>query len=148
MSWLTSLFSFISKPIADLSGSYRERKRIAAEMAASIATAECNLKLAKLDAEAKRLANQEGNDADYDLQVLKNRRESLMDEVIITVFLGLFIAHFIPHLQPYMANGWQAMGYKGAPWYFEFVIVGIAVSTLGLMRLFRAFWGQRGIKPK
>jgi len=43
-------------------------------MAASIATAEGNLKLAKLDAEAKCLANQEGNDADYDLQVLKNRR--------------------------------------------------------------------------
>jgi len=54
------------------------------------------------------------------------------------VFLGLFIANFIPQLQPYMANGWQTMGYKGAPWYFEFVIVGIAVSTLGLMRLFRA----------
>jgi len=38
-------------------------------------------------------------------------------------------------------KGWQAMDYKGAPWYFEFVIVGIAVSKLGLMRLFRAFWG-------
>jgi hypothetical protein len=76
-------------------------------MAASIATAEGNLKLAKLDAESKRLANQEGNDADYDQQVLKNRRELIMDEIIITVFLG------------------------------------IAVSTLGLMRLFRAFWGAR-----
>jgi len=49
---------------------------------------EGNLKLAKLDPEAKRLANQEGNDADYDLQILKNRRESLMDEIIITVFWG------------------------------------------------------------
>jgi len=52
MSWITSLYSFISKSIADLSGSYRERKRIATEMEASIATAE-------------------GNDADYDLQVLR-----------------------------------------------------------------------------
>ena len=40
------------------------------------------------------------------------------------------------------------MGYKGAPWYFEFVIVGIAVSTLGLMRLFRAFWGGRSNSKK
>jgi len=110
-------------------------------MAASIATTEGNL---KLDAEAKHLANQKGNDSDYDLQVLKNRRVSIMDEIIITVFLGLFIAHFILQLQQYMANGWQAMGYKGAPWYFEFVIVSIAVSTLGLMRLFRAFWGSKG----
>ena len=36
MSWISSLFSFISVPIADLSGSYRERKRIVAEIAASI----------------------------------------------------------------------------------------------------------------
>ncbi|WP_369814933.1 hypothetical protein [Moritella sp. JT01] len=43
-------------------------------MAASITTAEGDLKLAKLDAEAKRLANQEGNDADYDLQVLRFQR--------------------------------------------------------------------------
>ena len=35
------------------------------------------------------------------------------------------------------------MGYTGAPWYFEFIIVGIAVSTLGLMRLFRPFWRVR-----
>jgi len=61
---------------------------------------------------AASIATAEGNDADYDLQVLKNRYESVTDEIIITVFLGLFIVHFIP--QP-------------------FVIVGIAVSTLGLM---------------
>ena len=109
MSWLTSLFSFISAPIADLSGSYRERKRIAAEMAASIATAEGNLKLAKLDAEAKRLANQEGNDADYDLQVLKNRRESIMDEIIITVFWVCSL----PTLYHSCSRIWQ-MG--GKPW--------------------------------
>jgi len=70
MSWITSIFSFIS---------------------ASIGTAEANLKLAKVDVEAKRLANQEGNDADHDLQVLKYRRESIMDEIIITEFFGLFI---------------------------------------------------------
>jgi len=68
------------------------------------------------------------------------------DEIIITVFLGFFIAHFIPQLQPYMANAWQAMGYKSPPWYFEFVIVGIVVSTLGLMRLFRAFRGSKNTK--
>ncbi|KXO10877.1 hypothetical protein AKG98_719 [Moritella sp. JT01] len=94
--WLISkwAFSFISKPIEDLSGSYRERKCIAAEMATSIATAGGNLKLVKLEAEAKRLANQKGNDADYDLQVLKNRRELLMDQTIITVFLGFFISFY------------------------------------------------------
>jgi len=64
-------------------------------------------------------------------------------KLLLWYFLGLFIAHFVPQLQPYIADGWQAMGYQGAAWYFEFVIVRIAVSTLELMRLFRAFRGVR-----
>ncbi|MGI2072640.1 hypothetical protein [Shewanella baltica] len=140
MSWIASFISFFTNPVADLSGGYRERKRIAAETAASVASAEVNLKIARFAAEAKRLENQENNDSSYDQTVLNNRRESLMDELIIFVFLGLFICHFIPVMQPYMNGGWLAMGYSGAPWFFEFVIVGVAVSTLGLMRLFRAFW--------
>ncbi|RTR33530.1 hypothetical protein [Shewanella atlantica] len=143
MGWISKLFSFLTNPIADLTGGYRERKRIASVMAADVATAENNLKIAKFKAQAARVERQEDNDAGYDLTVLNNRRETKMDELIIIVFLGLFLCHFIPVMQPYMAGGWQAMGYKGAPWYFEFVIVGIAVSTLGLMRLFRAFWRAR-----
>ena len=139
MNWLKSLFGFLSNPIADLTGSYRERKRISAEMAADVATAENNLKIARFNAKAKRLENQDLHDVDYDTQVLRNRAESIMDNIVIVVFLGLMIAHFIPYTQPFMLSGWKSMGYSGAPWYFEFVIIGIAVSTLGLMRLFRLF---------
>lgn len=146
MGWISSLFSFLTNPIADLTGGYRERKKVAADMAADIARAEGNLKIARFNAQAARAERQEQNDSDYDQTVLANRRESLMDEIIIVVFLGLFLAHFVPVLQPYMAGGWEAMGYHGAPWYFEFVIVGICVSTLGLMRLFRAFWGKENKK--
>ena len=140
MPWLKSIFSFLTDPIADLTGGYRERKRISSEMAASIATAECNLKIAKFKAEETRLLNTENNDTDYDMQVLKNRKNTYMDEIIIIFFLALFAMHFLPSTQPIMLKGWIAMGYKGAPWYFEFIIVGIAVSTLGLMRLFRVFF--------
>ena len=143
MGWLKTLVSFITDPIADLTGGYVERKRIAAEMAADVARAENNFKIAQFEAKAKRCMQAEQNDADYDFLVLKNRDKTIMDEVIILFFLGLFVCHFIPTMQPYMHKGWQAMGYGGAPWYFEFVIVGIAVSTLGLMRLFRAFWGNK-----
>lgn len=139
MRLLSKILSFFTNPVADLTGSYRERKRIAAETAASVAMAEANFKIAQFEAKARRCEQAEQNDADYDLLVLKNRNKTLMDEVIILFFLALFICHFIPIMQPYMAAGWKAMGYTGAPWYFEFVIVGIAVSTLGLMRLFRAF---------
>ena len=148
MGWLKTLVSFITDPIADLTGGYVERKRIAAEMAADVARAENNFKIAQFEAKAKRCMQAEQNDADYDFLVLKNRDKTIMDEVIILFFLGLFVCHFIPAMQPYMHKGWQAMGYEGAPWYFEFVIVGIAVSTLGLMRLFRAFWGSKSGNKK
>lgn len=140
MPWLKSIFSFFTNPIADLTGGYRERKRIASETAGNIATAESNLKIAKFKAEENRLLNSENNDTDYDMQVLKNRKNTYMDEIIIVFFLALFAMHFLPSTQPIMLKGWTAMGYKGAPWYFELIIVGIAVSTLGLMRLFRIFF--------
>ncbi len=140
MSLLKSIIAFFTNPIADFTGSYRERKRIASEMAASIATAEGNLKIARLTAETNRLISTENNDTDYDMQVLKNRKNTYMDEIIITFFLVLFAMHFFKQTQPIMQSGWLAMGYQGAPWYFEFIIVGIAVSTLGLMRLFRIFF--------
>ncbi len=148
MGLLSKVISFFTNPVADLTGSYRERKRIAAETAASVAMAEANFKIAQFEAKARRCEQAEQNDADYDLLVLKNRDKTFMDEVIILFFLALFICHFIPAMQPYMAAGWKAMGYTGAPWYFEFVIVGIAVSTLGLMRLFRAFWGRSKTETK
>ncbi|MCL1072989.1 hypothetical protein [Shewanella dokdonensis] len=150
MGWLTSVFNFFTNPVADLVGGYTERKKIAAETAADEAKAKSALKIAKLNAQARkveldaeRTAATEENDSSYDNQVLANRRDSYADEFIIAVFLGIFIAHFIPALQPYMHAGWVAMGYTGIPWWYEFVIVGICVSTLGLMRLFRIFWGVR-----
>ena len=136
MGWFKSVLSFITNPIADLTGGYVERKLIAAEMAADVARAENNFKIAQFEAKARRCMQAEQNDAHYDLLVLKNRDKTLMDEVIILFFLGLFVCHFIPSMQPYMQKGWQAMGYNGAPWYFEFVIMGIAVSIIWLMRAF------------
>ncbi|KZN31769.1 hypothetical protein N475_04740 [Pseudoalteromonas luteoviolacea DSM 6061] len=143
MSTLNAILSFITNPIADLTGSYRERKRIAMEMAAEVARAEHNFKIAQFNAQTQRCLQAEQNDADYDLLVLKRRDRTIMDEVIILFFLTLFVLHFIPVMQPYMADGWEAMGYNGVPWYVEFIMVGITVSTLGLMRLFRTFWGKK-----
>lgn len=137
---LSKLLGFFTNPFADVIGGWQARKTIAAENAATIATAEVNLKVAKFNAKAQRLNNQATNDADYDMQVLRNRNESLMDNFVIITVFTIWLAHFIPITQPYMASGWKAMGYQGAPWWLEFLIVGIGVSTLGLMRLFRAFW--------
>lgn len=142
MSLFVKALSFFSNPIADLSGSFRERKRISAESTARVVEAEIDLKISKLNAKSEQAKRQHVSDSDYDMQVLRNRGETIMDNVVIFVYLGLMIAHFIPFFQPYMLNGWKAMGYDGAPWFFEFVNIGIVVSTLGLMRLFKIFMSQ------
>lgn len=146
MGIFAKILSFLTNPIADLTGSYRERKKIAAESARDIAQAEVDFKVAKLVAKTRRLEEQETNDADYDMQVLKNRAETFMDDFFIIVFLTIFIMHFIPATQPYMHKGWLAMGYNGVPWFMEFILVGVAVSTLGLMRLFRVFFRMKNDK--
>ncbi|OEG72314.1 hypothetical protein BEL05_04875 [Shewanella colwelliana] len=141
MGWLKSVLSFLTNPIADLTGGYRERQRIAAEMTADVATAENNLKIAKFNAKAKRLEKQEDNDFNYDQQVLENDANSVFPEIVKLYFIVIFSLHFIPQMQPYMAKGWEAV--RAAPWYFEFIMIGLVVSTFGLMRLFRAFWRQK-----
>lgn len=112
-------------------------KQVVAEQAAK-----SGLRLAKLGARSRRFQQQHQATTDYDQKVLDNRRFTLMDEVIIAVWLGVFVAHFIKPLQPYMKGGWAAMGYTDGPaWWFEFGMVGILVSTLGLMALFKIWTG-------
>ncbi len=85
------------------------------------------------------------SDSSYDGQVLRNRGKTYADEMLIFIFMGIFVMHFIPSTQPYMADGWAAMGYSDGPaWFFEFALVGILISTLGLMGIFRIMMGAGG----
>jgi uncharacterized ion transporter superfamily protein YfcC len=104
-----------------------------------IAQAKVNLDVAKLTAKIKQQETQAANDMTYDMQVLKNRRESLIDEFIIIGFFMIMILTFIPATQATMAAGWAAL--NDTAWWFEFGIVGILVSTLGLKDVLRIFIG-------
>lgn len=121
---------------------YRAVKEKRIHQAVAEQEAAHGVKLAKLGAKQRRFEMKHQATTDYDQQVLENRRFTIMDEVLIAVWLGVFIAHFIKPLQPYMKVGWQAMGYNsGPPWWFEFGMVGILISTLGLMALFKLWKG-------
>lgn len=143
MPWLTKLFSFLTNPLADVVGGWNERKNIAASSAAQIAEAEVALKLTKLTAKAKQIERESEMDFDYDTQVLKNRNNTFADELIIMIWFIVFMMHFIPATQPYMNAGWVSMGYIDGPaWWFEFGMVGILVSTLGLFRILKLMIGR------
>jgi hypothetical protein len=147
MGFLGKILSFISNPIADIVGGWQGRKTIAAQSAAEIKAAEVAFKIKRFEIKERALERKLDQDFDYDMQVLNNRQNSMADELIILVFFAVFLLHFVPSTQSYMQLGWAAMGYTdGPPWWFEFGMVGILVSTLGLMRVLRLFAGRFG-KP-
>jgi hypothetical protein len=114
-------------------------KKIKEKGKLDIQQAKVDLDLAKLKAQIKQQQTQAANDMTYDMQVLKNRRESLIDEFIIVGFFIIMILTFIPATQATMAQGWKAL--NDTAWWFEFGIVGILVSTLGLKDVLRIFLG-------
>lgn len=147
MVWLKPVLRFFANPVADAVGSWSARKEVAAKSAARIAEAKVDFKVAKFEARAERERRELSMDGDYDMMVLKNKDRTFADEIVIGTFLTTYAAHFIPKTQPYMASGWSAMGYGDSPaWWFEFAMVGILVSTLGLMRLLKLFFTKKGVK--
>lgn len=125
-----SLFGPVIDLISNVAGSYQARKKVAEENAAKIEEAKIKIKLAKLKTKAEQVRSEQANANNYDLQVLKNRNNSYMDEIMIIFVLVLVIIHFIPYFQPYLKTGWTSL--KSAPIWFQFVVVGCFVSTLGL----------------
>ena len=130
----------IIRPIIGIFDIDAETRKIKTAGRQKIASAKINLKVAKINAKAKIEDTRATNDISYDMQVLMNRGKSITDDILLLSFVLLVVCHFVPPLQPYMRNGWFAMGYDHAPWWLEFGIVGILVSTLGLMGVIRLFF--------
>lgn len=103
----------------------------------AIKKAEVSLKIAQHEAHAARLQRMDAADSDYDLQAQIEKRYTLADELLTLCVIFLVGSHFF--YPEALAAGWAAMGYSSAPWWLEFIIIGVFVSVFGLMRLFRAF---------
>ena len=154
IGWIVKGILGLGSSVSDAYQANQESKseRVKAKAKQQIAEIEGKTKvtMAKIDADvaeqnarAKAAERIENHTQDYDMRVLKNRDKTYADEFIIIVWFFVFLAHFITWTQPNMAAGWAAMGYKDGPaWWFEFGMVGILVSTLGLMRVLRLFVGN------
>lgn len=131
------VLGFLTRPVTAWVEGRESRKYMKEEGALAIKKAEVALKVSKFEAEAKRLTIMDASDADYDKHAQMERRYTMADEVLIFCTIVLVASHFF--FPESLAAGWEAMGYSGAPWWLEFIIVGVFVSVFGLMRLFRAF---------
>jgi hypothetical protein len=131
------VLGFLSRPVTAWVEGRESRKYMKEEGALAITKAKVALKVSKFEAEAERLKTLDAADSDYDKQAQMERRYTLADELLIVCVILLVGAHFF--FPASLAAGWAAMGYTSAPWWLEFIIVGVFVSVFGLMRLFRAF---------
>lgn len=134
-----NLLGGVVNTVGDVVKRDQQIKKIKEKGKLDIQQAKVDLDLAKLKAQIKQQSTQAHNDMTYDMQVLKNRRESFIDEFIILGFFVIMILTFIPATQATMAAGWKAL--NDTAWWFEFGIVGILVSTLGLKDVLRIFVG-------
>jgi hypothetical protein len=137
MNIISGIVNFFTKPVADIVGGWQGRKNAAAQTVKELALLEGDLKKARITADIKRVENQDSNDTDYDQKVLDNRKYTYMDDFLILWCLSLVTMHFIPYTAVYMGVGWDALA--KSPWWFQFTMLGIMISTLGLMRLFRMY---------
>lgn len=138
------MLGFITKLGKVVYDKYKESSKRSAELSKikmagefEIAKAKSQLKIAKMVANTEQVKRESQQNLTYDMRVLKNRRETLSDELIIIGFFMILILTFVPQTQHSMIIGWEAL--KHAPWWFEFGIVGILVSTLGLKDVLRMF---------
>lgn len=138
---IDKIIAFISQPLINVVGGWQARKTMAAQSAQAAIVNQLDIDKAVTTAKIQRITSQDNADIAYDLMVLENRKKTYADDVIQLFFLCIIIMHFIPKTQPYMFDGWAAI--DKAPWWFQFGIVGILISTLGLMRIFRMWTEQR-----
>lgn len=140
------ILGFLSRPFTAWVEGSQSRKYMKEEGKLAITKAKVSLEIAEYTAKAERLKQRDIADADYDKHAQLEKRYTLADEILIAAMLILVACHFI--IPEKMSAGWEAMGYSSAPWWLEFIIVGIFVSVFGLMRLFRAFNPFNQSNPK
>lgn len=102
------------------------------------ATAKVKAKIALDDAKTKSKITILEKDAeacnDIDLITVKNMRYTWSDELFKIIMLAPFVLMFIPYFHPYVKGGFEF--FKDAPEWWQYIIYGIAVSELGLRRIF------------
>ena len=102
------------------------------------------LKEARLEAEITRLAKAAEAEVSYDVEAQRQRRHTLLDEVLAFVLLAPFVAGFWPDpdVQTAIAQGWQSLAL--APWWYQALILGVYAATFGLRWLFQGRYRLTG----
>jgi hypothetical protein len=130
-----AIMNFLGGPFTGWVEGHQSRKYMKEEGRLDIKKAEVAFKVAEFSSKAERLTKSDQADSDYDLAAQREKRYTIADEVLMLCVIAMVICTFI--FPAAMALGYAALA--AAPWYIEFLVVGVYISVFGLMRLFRAW---------
>lgn len=134
-------FTAIASVVGNAWGTYQERKTQAKQVEAELSKDRLAYKKAKIQAKTDRLLAKSTNDQNYDMQVLKNRQHTWLDEVLGIAIIAMTALAFVPGAQEYVKAGWQAV--SEAPFWFQFAWYTLIVSTLGGLTVLRILMGNK-----
>ena len=92
------------------------------------------LETAKVNSKITILENDAVMSNNIDLITVKNKNNTIMDNVVVFVFLTPFVLMFVPYFQEHVASGFAFFKENTPDWY-KYVIYGIIISELGLRRI-------------
>lgn len=111
-------------------------------------TAKVKNKIAVEQAKTDATITREQKDADacndIDLITVKNMKDTWTDEMFKLVMLAPFVLMFVPYFQPYVSSGF-AFFKTSTPDWWQYIIYGIAISELGLRRIFMKLFDTMSI---
>ncbi len=119
-----NIFGSVVNAVSSVGKQYLENKAQKNKLTA-------DLQKAKVDAQIRRLENEQNIEADYDLEALRQTQYSWKDEVALIVILLPFIGSFLPQTQEYVAIGWQHLQQHAPDWY-TYAFLGAIGASMGI----------------
>lgn len=94
------------------------------------------LKEVKLQAEIARIAAAAEAETSYDVEAQRQRRHTVIDELLALILIAPFVAGFWPDadVQAAISQGWDSLA--KAPWFYQALLLGVYAATFGLRWLF------------
>lgn len=124
LSFISGLFT----PAVNAFNGYQERK-------VAVTKAKQKLKIAKINAEAKRFELQQEATTNWDMEAMRQSQFSWKDEALMIILFAPFVAAFVPMLQVYVKEGFAIIG--ELPVWYQASLVGIIAASFGLRWLFQ-----------
>lgn len=71
-----------------------------------------------------------------DIAHINAQKDSIKDEIVVCVFLGLLICHFVPFMQPHMEKGWAILQSADPMfWIMISIVVSASMGVTGLNKI-------------